>query len=286
MKRPIFIYDAFTKEKFGGNGAGILFHAEELSTAEKQNLAKELGFSETVFIQASEKADFKFEYFTPKQEVDLCGHATIAAIYSLFEENRISEDKDRITIDTKLGVLPIFLERQGKELLSVWMEQDEGDLSFTLDISEEEILASLGLTEKDRNRKFSLVKAYSGLWDLMIPLASKEALDKIQIDFSKVEALSEKLSVISFHPFFLEDKHVYVRNFAPIVDIPEESATGTSNGALAFYLFKQEYLSENEILYCHQGESLQRKSQILAKITREEKILVGGEAIRILKGEY
>ena len=144
MKRPIFIYDAFTKEKFGGNGAGILFHAEELSTAEKQNLAKELGFSETVFIQSSEKADFKFEYFTPKQEVDLCGHATIAAIYSLFEENRISEDKDRITIDTKLGVLPIFLERQGKELLSVWMEQDEGDLSFTLDISEEEILASLG----------------------------------------------------------------------------------------------------------------------------------------------
>ena len=51
---PIFIYDAFTKEKFGGNAAGIVLDAENLSTVEKQNLAKELGFSETVFVQRNQ----------------------------------------------------------------------------------------------------------------------------------------------------------------------------------------------------------------------------------------
>src|SRR3712207_242943 len=286
MSYPIFIYDAFTKEKFGGNGAGIVLDAENLSPEEKQNLAKELGFSETVFVQASQKAEFRLEYFTPKQEIDLCGHATIAAVYALFDEKRIAKDRFEISMETRVGILPVFLERRDHVLCSVWMEQDEGKLSWNLEVPEEEILSSLGLTKADRNPNFPMGKAYSGLWDLMIPLASKKALDGIQIDFSKVEELSKKLSVISFHPFYTEGKSTYVRNFAPIVDIPEESATGTSNGALAFYLHHQKYLKEDEILYCHQGESMQRKSQILAKVGKEAKILVGGQAVRIIKGEY
>ncbi len=283
---PIFIYDAFTKEKFGGNAAGIVLDAENLSTAEKRNLAKELGFSETVFVQRSKKADFQLEYFTPKQEVDLCGHATIAAIYALFDEKRIAKDRFEISMETRVGILSVFLERRDHVLCSVWMEQDEGKLSWDLEVPEEEILSSLGLTKEDRNPNFLMGKAYSGLWDLIIPLASKKALDGIQIDFFKVEELSKKLSVISFHPFYLEGTSAYVRNFAPIVNIPEESATGTSNGALAFYLHQQKYLKEDEILYCQQGESLKRKSQILAKVSTEGKILVGGQAVRIIKGEY
>src|SRR3712207_2876484 len=128
MSYPIFIYDAFTKEKFGGNGAGIVMDAENLPMEEKQKLAKELGFSETVFIQKSDKADVKLEYFTPSQEVDLCGHATIAAIYSLFDEKRITERQHSISIETRVGVLPIFLETETSLLSSVWMEQDEGKL--------------------------------------------------------------------------------------------------------------------------------------------------------------
>lgn len=286
MSYPIFIYDAFTKEKFGGNGAGIVMDAENLPMEEKQKLAKELGFSETVFIQKSDKADVKLEYFTPSQEVDLCGHATIAAIYSLFDEKRITERQHSISIETRVGVLPIFLETETSLLSSVWMEQDEGKLSWNIEVPEEEILSSLGLAKEDRNTDFPMLKAYSGLWDLMIPLASKKALDEIQIDFSKVKELSEKLSVISFHPFYVEGKSVYVRNFAPLVEIPEESATGTSNGALAFYLYQQKYLSAEETLCCHQGESMKRKSQILAKVSREGKILVGGQTVLVIKGEY
>lgn len=112
MSYPIFIYDAFTKEKFGGNAAGIVLDAENLSTVEKQNLAKELGFSETVFVQRSEKADFQLEYFTPKQEVDLCGHATIAAIYALFDEKRIAKDRFEISMETRVGILSVFWKEE------------------------------------------------------------------------------------------------------------------------------------------------------------------------------
>lgn len=283
--RLVFIYDAFSGEKFGGNQAGIVLESEGMEREEKQNIAKELGFSETVFISRSEKADWKFEYFTPKQEVDLCGHATIAAIYALFDERKIA-DKDTVMIETRLGNFQISLQKQGNHLASVWMEQDQGDISYDILGKEEEIRRALGLEEKDIREDIKMVKAYSGLWDLMIPLASKQALDRMRIDFSKVEELSEELGVISFHPFYLEGKEAYVRNFAPIVDILEEAATGTSNGALAFYLQQIGFLQEEEELICHQGESMDRKSQILAKIDSNGKIRVGGQAVAVFKGVF
>lgn len=119
MMKPIFIYDAFTQEKFGGNPAGIVLQAEELLSQEKQNLAKELGFSETVFISWTQEADWQFEYFTPKQEVDLCGHATIGAVYALFEEGELGE-KEQITIKTRLGIFTIFLK--ARERITVCLD--------------------------------------------------------------------------------------------------------------------------------------------------------------------
>lgn len=285
----IFIYDAFTNEKFSGNQAGIVLEMGGLEREEKQNLAKELGFSETVFISKTEEADWNFEYFTPKQEIDLCGHATIAASYALFDERQLG-GKESVSIKTRLGVLNLFLEKKKGDLLSVWMEQDEGVLSYDIGVSTKELLGALGLKEEDIQEELKIVKAYSGLWDLMIPLASKQSLDRIYADFVKIEALSKTLGVISFHPFYIEEKQcrkeVYVRNFAPLVQIPEEAATGTSNGALAFYLHQIEYLQSGEELLCHQGESMGRKSQILAKVDARGKIFVGGQAVRVLKGEY
>lgn len=287
--RSIFIYDAFTKEKFSGNQAGVVLEADGLGREEKQNLARELGFSETVFVSKTKEADWSFEYFTPKQEVDLCGHATIAASYALFDEGEW-EEKESVSIKTRAGIFKLFPEQKKGHLLSVWMEQDEGALSYDIQKNTKELAEALGLDEKEIKEGIKIVKAYSGLWDLMIPLRSKQALDSICGNFERIEALSEALGVISFHPFYIvekqDKKEVYTRNFAPLVEIPEEAATGTSNGALAFYLHQIGYLRREEELTCHQGESMGRKSRILAKIDASGKIFVGGQAVRVLKGEY
>lgn len=281
----VFIYDAFTAEKFGGNPAGVVFCDKFLEKNEKQKLAKELHFSETVFITESKEADWKLEYFTPKQEVDLCGHATIAAIYALFEENKL-QPSNTVKIETNLGIFDILLKKDRTKLLSVWMEQDQGKASGSFSPFREEISEALGIEKSEIREDINIVKAYSGLWDLLIPIASKESLDNIVINIAKVEELSRRFDVISFHPFYLEKGKAFVRNFAPIVEIPEEAATGTSNGALAFYLHQIKQLKTEEELLCLQGESMGRNSEILSKITQEGKILVGGKAVRILKGEY
>lgn len=281
----IFIYDVFTSKKFGGNQVGVVFQEKILSYEEKQLLAKELNFSETVFISKSKADIWKLEYFTPKEEIDLCGHATIAAIYALFDEGRLTGCSE-VKIETRVGILKIFLEINEDKLEKVWMEQGNGELSLELEVSVENIIESLSLKKEDIRGDIPILKGYSGLWDLMIPVKNKDILNNIKMDIEKVKNYSEKLSVISFHPFFLDNNDVYVRNFAPIVDIIEESATGTSNGALAYVLEKLNFLKKEDELICHQGESMGRPSLILAKILSDGRILVGGQAVRVLKGEY
>lgn len=288
MRENFFIYDAFTSQKFGGNPAGIVLDAEEIEREERQALARELGFSETVFIERGNHI-WNFRYFTPKEEVDLCGHATIAGVYALVEQGFVvlgKEAKQELKISTNLGELSVFLEQEEGRLLAVTMEQDQGQIARELEVSEHEILQALSLDMTARKQDFPMVKAYSGLWDLLIPLNTKQDLQKIGMQETQVKELSKKLGVISFHPFVIEGKNAYVRNFAPIVDIPEEAATGTSNGALAYYLMQEGYLAKEEKLSCHQGESMGRASQILAKISNEGKILVGGKAVLVLKGTY
>lgn len=74
MKVKAYIASAFSKDNTGGNQAGIIFLQQPLSVTQKIAIAKELGFSESAFISGSDQADFKFEYYTPTSEVDLCGH--------------------------------------------------------------------------------------------------------------------------------------------------------------------------------------------------------------------
>ena len=165
------------------------------------------------------------------------------------------------------------------------MYQDEAKINDKIELEKALILNALGLTEADSGN-LEIVKAYTGLWDLMISLKNNESLFNIKADMNKIKEISKKLDIISFHPFVLENNNqltAYVRNFAPIVDIDEEAATGTSNGALAYYLYKSNILKENEKLVCRQGEIMGRESEIITYV-KEGKVLVGGTAIKVFEG--
>ena len=80
----VYVMSAFSKENKGGNKAGVVLNREDLTVRQKMAIAKELGYSETAFVTHSDVADYKIEYFTPTDEVPLCGHATIATFSLLF----------------------------------------------------------------------------------------------------------------------------------------------------------------------------------------------------------
>lgn len=79
MKIKVYKLNSFAKAKEGGNAAGVVLNADSLSEKEMAKIAAVLGFSETAFVLQSNVADFKLRFFTPNEEVDLCGHATIAS---------------------------------------------------------------------------------------------------------------------------------------------------------------------------------------------------------------
>lgn len=286
-----YIYDSFTEEKFKGNQAAIILEADDLDEYTMQNIAKEFNYSETAFLFKSSKALKKVKFFTPNSEVDLCGHATIALVKCLYDNGElinIKEGENTIEIETNLGIIPIILNIKENKLTNILMYQDEGKIDSNLEISYKEILDSLGLENKKLG-DLKIVKSYTGLWDILIHLNKKEDLYNITPNINKIKEISKKTNTISLHTFVLEKGKnenliAYVRNFAPIVDINEESATGTSNAALAYFLYSKKILNDNSLLTSIQGKNMGRESSIISQVVNN-KVLVGGNAIKIFEGE-
>ena len=124
----------------------------------------------------------------------------------------------------------------------------------------------------------------------MMPVKDEEELDKINPDFPALSDLSQDYDVVGVHAFTVNTKDgcIHVRNFAPLYDIDEEAATGTSNGALTYYLYNQGIVKENELNTVIQGEKMLRPSKISTKLLLEHGepiVKVGGFAVTLAKGE-
>ncbi len=106
MENKTFIIDAFTSETFKGNPAAVCFTGTILSNDLMQQIAAEFGFSESVFITNIDKHNYTIRFFTPKKEIALCGHATLAAAKVIFDESEISEltfiNKDEVHLKIKM----------------------------------------------------------------------------------------------------------------------------------------------------------------------------------------
>lgn len=87
MKIRVYTLHSFAKTMDGGNPAGVVLDAEDLLEKDMQLIAAKVGFSETAFVQKSEKASYKVRFYTPIEEVNLCGHATIA-VFSLLASQK------------------------------------------------------------------------------------------------------------------------------------------------------------------------------------------------------
>ena len=130
------------------------------------------------------------------------------------------------------------------------------------------------------------LKISTGLPDIIVGVKSKEILDGIKINRDLLSQVSEENEVVGAHVFYLpedEEGIVYTRNFAPLVGIDEEAATGTSNGALIYYLKLKGLLRSEEII-SKQGEQMNRLSEIYCSIDKDNLVRVGGRAKIMIDG--
>lgn len=229
-----------------------------------KKIAGIIGFSETAFVMKSDLADFKVRFFTPNEEVDLCSHATIATFYALSNLGYIKPGE--YSQETKAGVLNVEV----KEDLSIMMEQNTP--SYFEIIDKKKIADSLNIIIKEILDDLPVQIVSTGLRDILIPVKNIEILNSINPDFKKVAEISSKYNAIGYHIFTLESLYgsiSHCRNLAPLYGIPEESATGTSNGALSCYLFKYGKINADQAghIVIEQGYSMEKPSEIIVSLT-------------------
>lgn len=279
MKLIVYILNSFAKTEDGGNPAGVVLQADGLLDKEMLSIAKQVGFSETAFVQKSAKANYKVRFFTPNSEVNLCGHATIAT-FTLLKNQRII-DNGILFQETKAGILSIEVHND-----KIYMDQNTPEYYNIID--KDEVADSLNITQNDFISHLPIQIVSTGLKDIMIPIKSLDGLLAIKPDYAKIMALSKKYNVVGFHVFSLETKlnsTAHCRNFAPLYNINEESATGTANGALACYLYNHGIVNEEQFseLVFEQGYSMQKPSEILVRLKANKnkiyEVKVGGMAI-------
>ncbi len=278
-----FIVDAFTDKPFGGNPAGVVlldsgsFPKEDLML----KIAAELRYSETAFVRHDSVKEFTIRYFTPKAEVELCGHATIASFFLLHKKGLAS---GQCICHTKAGDLTI--EANDKVL----MQMAKPRIVATIE-NPDDIYRTLGITTvngKPSTVNYPVQIVSAGLPDLMIPLPDVATLQSLQPDMEAIAAITKKYDAVSFHVFaFGDDGYTaHVRDFAPLYDIPEESATGTANASLTYYLQQNGYLGTEAECAFIQGEAMGRPSVIATRILPDGNVFVGGTAAIVAEGSF
>lgn len=277
----VYVMDSFSDRIFGGNQAGVVLADKALEPAVMQQVAAELKHSETAFVWQTEEGN-RLRYFTPAGEVDLCGHATVAVFALLRRLGRIEDGTHKAL--TRAGALEIEVSGE-----TVWMDMaPPKTLGVLPEESWEELYGAYGLTLEDRPADLPPEIVSTGLADIMMPVRDHETLLRAVQNERTVTELSRRFDVTGVHMFCLGEEAVYCSNFAPLYDIPEECATGTSNGALTYYLYERSLVEpERENLFL-QGEHMERPSRILSRLTVQDgavRVRIGGQAVMSLTGE-
>lgn len=209
---------AFVDERDGGNLAAVVLDRPDLSEAQMQSIAAQLGFPESAFV-TDVPDGFRFDVFTPNRRVPDCGHATIAAFGLLATTIK----------QTTVGPRTIRVAADG----SVVMQQPPA--SFTEVVDAHAIAASLGL-QADCFASIPIV-ARNDVAFLLAPFGRAHDLVTIVPDMPAIQAISNRLDVYGYYVYAPADGvDATIRMFAPRIAIPEESATGMAAGMLAGYL--------------------------------------------------
>jgi len=260
MAQPILQVDAFTSTAFGGNPAGVCVLEQPRDEAWMQLVAREMNVAETAFLERRSDGDFDLRWFTPTNEVDLCGHATLASAHALWEDG---ETATLLRFHTRSGVLAAT--RRGD-----WI-----DLDFPATPDEPidpppGLLDSLGVAPRYVGRS---------RFDFLVELGSESDVLVVRPDFRRLADLDAR-GVIVTSPSRTPGVDFVSRYFAPAFGIDEDPATGSTHCCLgpfwAARTGKREFVARQ--LSTRGGE--------LHVAVNGTRVRLSGRAITVLRGDF
>lgn len=297
MKKLItYQIDSFSKEKFKGNPAGVVVNADGLNENQMQLIARELNNSETAFLFTSNDSSYDgaIRYFTPKYEVPICGHATIAAMYAKAIEENL--DSCILKYKTQIGILPFEIIKESGDY-QVVMTQGKFELSPAFDTeTSQKLISALGLEKTDLNDNCPIQIASTGHSKVMIGINSRKRLNALNPNMNELTSLSKMINCNGFFVFTFDsdskDILTYGRMFAPAIGITEDPVTGNANGPLGAYLVQNRLVDLKKNLFefkGRQGEQLDRLGLVAVRVGSDNnesfKVQIKGSANVIFRTE-
>ncbi|GGM07401.1 PhzF family phenazine biosynthesis isomerase [Deinococcus aerophilus] len=259
---------AFTQTPGQGNRAGVVLDAAALSEAEMRELAAFVGAPETVFVTRMGGGRVRVRYFTPTQEVEFCGHATLALGLMLAQAGHWHGET--LELETLAGRVPLRLVSEAGVPSQIWMRQQRPQtrplpLSLRAELAE-----ALGIDSRTIHRGLPLAAASTGLWSAFVPLLDPLILDALEPDFAHVEALCGALEVGSVYAYApMGVNRFAARDFAPGLGIPEDPVTGSAGGALMALLAQEGRLPVRAGRACgviYQGHALGTPGEVEVEV--------------------
>jgi trans-2,3-dihydro-3-hydroxyanthranilate isomerase len=276
--------DAFTTTPLAGNACAVVLDARGLDDATMQAIARETNLSETSFVFPGDgEADFVVRYWTPIGEIPLAGHPTIATTHALRETGAIPPGRNVVRLRMPAALVPV--EIRSGAVVTYAMSQPPPEFLGT--VPRAEIAAALHLADADLLAGATPQTVSTGTPQLMIALASRAALDRVEPD--RRALFRRDRDWMSVHVFARADGDVALvaRHFADFGDVIEDPFTGSATGGMAAYCARYGIVRQRTYAVA-QGMHVHRPGRAQVEVGGDPphaigRITVAGPAVTVLR---
>jgi trans-2,3-dihydro-3-hydroxyanthranilate isomerase len=276
------VADVFTTRPLTGNQLAVYTDAREIAEEHLQAIAREMAFSETVFVYPPARGGHaRIRIFTPAAEIPFAGHPVLGTAFVLAAPLQLSE----LVLETGGGDIQVALEREGGRLSFGRMKQPIP--TVTPFARAELLLDVLGI-----ERSLLPVELYdNGARHVYVALGSEREVAALAPDLGALARLAREgdMPIIGTNCFAGSGARWKTRMFAPADGVPEDPATGSAAGPLACHLARHGLIAFGDEIEISQGAELQRPSTLYARVEGSadmiERVEVSGSAVVVARGE-
>lgn len=285
MTVEVLRYSAFPEDGTGGNPAGVVLGAGSLSEPQMRAIAEAIGYSETAFLSPTSESDparLRVRYFSPRAEVDFCGHATVASAVAIAERYGTGP----LTLETNVGIVPISTRHDGVEVTATLTSP----ATWTRPAGKPagEALGALRLAPDDLDPTYPVHIAYAGNKHLVVGVRDRRVLDALDYDYGALEDLMANERWTTVHVFWAENRHrFHARNAFPPGGVREDPATGAAAAAFGGYLRHLELVDLPSRIVVLQGRQMGAPSRLVVDLRPgSDTVEVTGTARRLTLTPY
>jgi len=270
----LFQLASFSVGDEGGNPAGVWIGDDLPDAATMQQIAADVGASETAFIAPATGSRRAVRYFSPEVEVSFCGHATIASGVVLGRE----DGEGTYVLDTSIGEVEVTAKQRGSEMAASLQSVATGQKQIAR-ATLQEVLNCLGWNEDDLDPGIPPINAFAGAWHYILAAANRDILANLDYEFDALKDLMHREGLTTLQLIWRErDDFFHSRNPFPIGGIVEDPATGAAAAALGGYLRDAGLVETPFRFQIRQGEFMRMPSLIHVAVPEDGGIIVSGVA--------